>query len=461
MALVCARRFDAQGEPDGDAFAVSDYQSYTATPGVVMFPDGGFAVAWRGADGPFDSSPDWAILMRRYAADGQAGELLHVNGNSTLSAVSHPTRVVANAQGESLVVWRGGLSRVWARRYDANGTALGDEVLIDPLLERPDGEPRRATVAGVVLGDSGDFFVTWLYDSETFIADGGADDQVERTLYLQHFSATGTADVLVELDRLPDVWDVDELALMGGELVRDGDGNIAVLWRRGDAGPEGGVAHDVPMELTLRRFNALGEPVGDDLVIDGFDVIYEGLGGPLSPDDTPPLFSPWAMLHTPPRIAMNSDGDLVVAVEVYRPFHVVTDTGAGYDLLLRAYGADGIPLGRAFIGTACLFGRQGEVELIPVVPPSVALNDEGQFIAAWVQLDWEGDEEQGVFARYFALGAEGELGECDAYEPGNGHDGGDSGDGGEDGGGSSGSFVAFWLLFLLWYRRTLWRGGRS
>src|SRR5690606_1645118 len=159
-AGIYGQRFNANGEPDGDAFRISGEQAVvssgqnTATSSVAVLADGGFVVAWMS----FGQDGDGAgIYARRYGEDGQpeGGEfLVHpgaIAGNQTQPSVS------ALADG-FIITWTSGDANqhgVYGQLYGAGGAAVGDAFLINTETA---GAQTGSTVTA--LSDGG-FLVTW------------------------------------------------------------------------------------------------------------------------------------------------------------------------------------------------------------------------------------------------------------------------------------------------------------
>lgn len=101
------------------------------SPSVVVLSDGSYVVVWQSARMHFNSDTD--ILARRFDADGDAiGREIRINtvGRGEFDFVSNP--VAALADGGFVVTWKGNNSsgdpRVFSQRVDADGNLLTFEI---------------------------------------------------------------------------------------------------------------------------------------------------------------------------------------------------------------------------------------------------------------------------------------------------------------------------------------------
>ncbi len=125
-------RFDAQGQPLGDRFALaSPNQTISQQTGqsVSMAADGSFVAAW--ASGPQPHTHSFDIYARRFDAEGRPLGLEFLVNTTKLGARDFPL-VAMRPAGGFLIGWTtnaGGrtVSDVNARRFAADGSPLGGE----------------------------------------------------------------------------------------------------------------------------------------------------------------------------------------------------------------------------------------------------------------------------------------------------------------------------------------------
>ena len=199
-------------------FAVNETTSDSQTfAGIDALADGGYVVTWSsfGQDGS-----TWAAMARRYDADGNAvgGEF---QANTTTFLDQAFSDVAGLADGGFLISWSsleqipGGLYDIFAQRYDANGDAVGGEFRINDATAL---DQAYGSVAGL---SNGGFVASWSHDN------GGADlfDTVVRV-----FDATGTAvtgDIVVNQTTVGDQF---QYGLFTDPIAALASGGFAVSW---------------------------------------------------------------------------------------------------------------------------------------------------------------------------------------------------------------------------------------
>jgi hypothetical protein len=162
FASIQAQRFDANG-PVGTEFQVNSYTtSAQRLPSVTSLEAGGFVVAWQ-SDASSESDRSYAsIHAQRFSAAGApVGGQFQVNTYTT-NAQDAPS-VGRDGGGGFVVIWEseGGLGNdqgsfsAQARRFDANGVALGSEVQVNTYV------PSDQRGFAVGPDGSGGFVVLW------------------------------------------------------------------------------------------------------------------------------------------------------------------------------------------------------------------------------------------------------------------------------------------------------------
>jgi hypothetical protein len=236
---IAARRFDAVGDPAGSAFLVNTY-----TPGlqvaadIAVQADGTFVIVWDDRSINRDGSGS-AIFGQRYDASGnRLGSDFRVNTYTTGNQVS--ASVSVSPAGGFVVAWTsqygdGSGSTAFARRFDASGSAVGNDFVVNTYTTGDQS-------GGQVVHDAGgNFVVTW----------GGADGS-SGGVFAQRFSDSG--------------------ARYGGEfrvntyttgtqqrpsVASDATGNFVVVWESN--GQDGS------------NYGIFGQRHGDVIFADGFD----------------------------------------------------------------------------------------------------------------------------------------------------------------------------------------------
>ncbi|MDH3593418.1 MAG: VCBS repeat-containing protein [Rhodospirillales bacterium] len=269
---IFARRFDAAGTPlDANEFQVNTTTTNVQrVPAVAMDDAGNFVVAWEGLglDGSFN-----AVFARRYdAAGGALGGEFQVNTHTTLS--QEMPAVAMDFDGDFVVAWQSGeqdgdFYGVFVRRYDAAGNPLDvSEVQVNNFTTGSQQNP------AVAMDFDGNFVVAWRSDQQ---------DGDNFGVFVKRFDAAGTAldgaDIQVNVTTTG--------SQTNPAVAMDFDGDFVVAWH-GDGLGDG-------FGIFARRFDAAGTALGGEFLVNTVT----------------------AQAQTSPAVAMDADGDFVVAWESY------------------------------------------------------------------------------------------------------------------------------------------------
>ncbi|TWU56569.1 Cadherin domain protein [Rubripirellula tenax] len=340
---VFAKRFDSSGTALTGDITVADLPANNQKwARVGTADDGSFVVTWtltNALDVPQD------VYARRFDANGDAiGTNFVVN--TTTGGIQSNSSIAVNGSGTFIVAWEGNgvgdNDGIFYRRFNANGTAIdGTEVRanFDNI-----GDENEASVA---INDSGQFAITWESAGE---------------IYLRQFTAGGTpipptSDILV---------DSTAAAAMGSTVEIDSLGRTVVLYRtNGFAGLGAGVWG--------RAFHADGtERLG----------LFQVSNQSFSSD------------NTQPSIAMADNGDFIV---VYHGDD--NGDGNGSSVKFRRYDAD---TGAIATASQVNISTTGDQQF-----SSVAMLDMDNFVVTWSGNGTQSGntDTSGVFARQFHLEA--------------------------------------------------------
>lgn len=201
---IRARLFEADGTPVGDDFIVnSTVDNFQAYPDVTELVNGNIVIAWR-SDDPGDGSSG-CIRARLFGADGTpiAGDFV---ANTTALNLQERADVAALAGGGFVMTWRsnddGDSSGncIRARVFAADGTAAGDDFIVNSTHNDNQYDPAVAALA------DGSFMAAWLSDegsdgsggsirARLFNADGSAagDDFIVNATFLGNQSEPSIA----------------------------------------------------------------------------------------------------------------------------------------------------------------------------------------------------------------------------------------------------------------------------
>jgi hypothetical protein len=102
---VVGRRFDADGDPLGPAFPVSNHSpAEVANPRVVIGPSGGIVVVWQSLGSPGNDTQGLSVQARRFASDGTPlGSQFQVNSYTT--GPQWDPRAEILSSGRVVVTW--------------------------------------------------------------------------------------------------------------------------------------------------------------------------------------------------------------------------------------------------------------------------------------------------------------------------------------------------------------------
>jgi hypothetical protein len=142
-----------------------------------MSADGSFVVTWTAADGNGDG-----IFGQRFDDQGAAlGPAFRINNETTNQ--QRDSSVAVNPDGSFLVAWTslaqdGDGEGVYARRFDADGDAIGSEFRVNTSTADSQMEPATATAGGA------GFIITWTSIS---------NDGIDREVFGQWYDSQGVA----------------------------------------------------------------------------------------------------------------------------------------------------------------------------------------------------------------------------------------------------------------------------
>jgi hypothetical protein len=222
---IYARRFDTDGDPIGNDFRVNNQTLRDQVfPSIATEGDGSFVVVFASYGGDDPADPTQAgVLARRYGADGQAlGDEFVVNSYTT--GMQTAPDVGVQPGGGFVVVWHDDeqfpKSSIVGQLYDAAGTPGGEFVVKSDATSTRE-HPR------VAVGGDGSFIVAW---------ESGPQDGSSRGTYARRFSAVGAplgGEFQVNSFTAGSQYDV--------AISDDGQGNIAMVWQSPQDGSADGV----------------------------------------------------------------------------------------------------------------------------------------------------------------------------------------------------------------------------
>jgi hypothetical protein len=309
---------------------------------VAVDAVGNFVVVWtsQGQDGS-----GAGVYARRYGANGQAlgGEF---RVNQTTSGRQSQPRVACDAAGNFVVVWDGNgvsdSSGVFARMYSYTGQPRTGEFRVNTAT---DNDQMDSSIAMNALGE---FVITW-----SSINQAAANSLWD--IYCQRFNAAGgrVGGEFRVNTYIPDNQDPSKVAI-------NNRGQFVVAWNTKDADGDG-------FGVKARRYDANGSPIGEELLVNTATAGNQNVWA-TGIDDFGRLMVIWS---SPPV-----DG---------------ADT-SGQGLYLQRYDAAGNRLGGQTLVNQYTAGDQ--------IYGALAVNALGEFVVAWESGGQDGSD-FGVYARRY------------------------------------------------------------
>ncbi len=370
LAATCLTPVAAAQAAPGDRLG-PEFQVNTTTvgdqagPAVAMDADGDFVVVWAsyGQDGD-----GWGVFAQRYNASGepQSGEFQVA---TTTAGNQRRGSVAMDADGDFVVTWDGrgpgDTLGIFARRYNAAGKPQDGEFQVSY------GSNPSGSSPSVAMHADGDFVVVWIADqrrgSVAMDADGdfvvtwdgrGSGDTLG--IFARRYSAAGE----------PQGGEFQVNTTTASQQKRtsvgvDPDGGFVVAW----------TSNGSPHGILAQRFDAGGTPQGSEFQVNTF-VGFGGISG---------------SGQTLPKVAMDADGDFVVAWTSY------DQDGAGTGVFAQRFDAAGVAQGEEFQVNTFTEHTQ--------TVPAVAMDADGDFVVAWQSYSYYQDDQDGdgsgVFAQRF------------------------------------------------------------
>ncbi len=349
---VFAQRYDSGGAPVGTEFRVNpntaDDQRW---PRVSKAPNGGFVVVWtdRG-ELPPDTSMG-AIRAQRFDSLGAPTGTAFAVNTYTTGTQSWPT-VAHDGTGNFIIAWTSSAGQdgdgagVFAQLYDSSGIASGSEFQVNTYTT---GSQSANQPPAIAAAPDGTITIAWYSQAQ----DDGDIGIVGGGVYAQRYDSTGNP--------LGSEFQVN-ISTAGGQgghgidMATDSAGNVVIAWSDNNEGPSFLVPGG---NVTARRFDSLGAPVGDEFTVN--KRIRRG--------------------QYNPQVAMDGAGTFLITYN--------KNGFGGLRALARRFGSDGSPIGAEFSISPSVDGLGvGGVDASPA----------GHFVAGWGGSD---GSDRGVFARRF------------------------------------------------------------
>jgi hypothetical protein len=339
---VYAQRYNSSGAIQGGEFLVNTHTvSSQYNPSIAMDSDGDFVIAWQsyGQDGS-----SYGVYAQRYNSSGAAqGGEFQVNTH-TANGQLYPS-IAMDSDGDFVIAWMslgqdGSSWGVYAQRYNSNGAAQSSEFLVNTHTADYQTHP------SIAMDSDGDFVIAW----SSFGQDGNGWG-----VYAQRYNSSGAAE---GSEFLVNTHTVN--SQFNPSIAMDSDGYFVIAW---DSFRQDGNYHDI----YAQRYNSSGAVQGGEFLVNTHT----------------------ASTQSNPSIAMDSDGDFVIA------WNSIWQDGSAYGVYAQRYNSSGAAQGGEFLVNTYVTSIQRY--------PSIAMDSDGDFVIAW-QSYWQDESGNGVYAQRYALG---------------------------------------------------------
>jgi hypothetical protein len=336
---IYAQRYNAAGAAVGAEFRVNTYttgnQRYST---VAMDDDGDFVVTWTS----YHDGSSGGVFAQRYNASGVAqGSEFRVN--SFTSSLQYYSTVAMDADGDFVVTWSsyrdGSGAGVYAQRFNAAGTALGNEFRVNTYTAG------NQLFSNVAMEPDGDFVVTWSsYGQEGANSGWG--------IYAQRYSAAGS-----ERGGEFAVNTFTSNSQVYSTVATDADGDFVITW---SSASQDGSGYGV----YAQRYNASGGSQGIEFRVNTYTSGSQAYSS----------------------VAMDEHGNFLVAWSSFG------QDGSSDGVYSQRYNAVGATQGPEFRVNSRTTSAQ--------IWPTVAMDAAGDAVVTWTSYGQDGDG-AGVYAQRF------------------------------------------------------------
>ncbi|RPH98096.1 MAG: T9SS C-terminal target domain-containing protein [Calditrichaeota bacterium] len=393
---IYAQRYSSDGTPQGTNFKVNDdtNDAYQFSPAIAMEESGRFVIVWED-ERNLDSLRD--IYAQRFEADGTtSGVNFRVNDDHEVAAQSVPS-IAMNASGQFVVAWQGDvpllMSTLFARRFDADGNALGAGFqAIESSIDTYPSPPAAA------MDDAGNFVIVWVEIGD-----------YERIVYARKFDADGT----LQGNSFRVNESVKNSDFTVPSISMDHVGNFVIAWVD---------SRNYHSDIYAQRYNSNGIKQGINFINNDDSMSSEQTSPAVAMLGTGNFITAWVDLRNGfsdiyaqrydssgtaqnanfrvtdengcsdqkfPKIATDGFGNFVVAWLDARH-----DTGdwTSFDIYAQRYTQDGTPIGSNFPVNELTGSSDAWLH------PSLAMDKRGNFVIVWN--DWR-DGKRNIYAQRY------------------------------------------------------------
>ncbi len=339
---VFGQRFDNTGKFQGPEFVVNDNTGGSQSlPAISLDADGDFIVAWQSYSQ--DSPSTWGIYAKQYTTQADPiSSVAEFQVNTFTTNYQRNPDVATDSDGDFIVVWQSygqqAFEDIYGQRYTKDGTPQGLEFQINTVTDNGQRDP------AVAMDQSGNFIVVW----ESYGQDTGSSFGIVAQPFNSSGSPVGSESIANSIvagnQQNPDV-------------AMDADGNFVMVWESPDGDNAG---------IYVRRFDNTGTPQGAETLVNSSYI---------------------TSVQNGPAVAVDSDGDFVVV------WQSNFQDGNFYGIYAQRYNSSGVKQGTEFKVNTYTTGYQ--------IEPSVAMNDDGDFVITWNSNGQDGSA-GGIYAQFYS-----------------------------------------------------------
>lgn len=379
--------------PVGFETLVNSYSANTqASQKVAMDPAGNYVVTWVSS---LQDGSDAGIYAQRYTADGtpQGGEF---RVNVTTTGRQNAPDIAMDSVGNFVIVWDSpdiDSTGIYGRRFNASGTALGGEFLVDTASTGIQTNP------SVAMDASGAFVVVW----EDF-APGDDGDEIEAQRYQSSGAPVGSA---IHVNTYT------THAQFAPSVTMDQAGDFVVAWTSNEDSSGYGIyaqrflasgsRSGAEFRVNTYTFSDQSQPsvsmdATGDFVVTWVSVAqnagsygiyaqrFDSTGAAQGVEFQVSTYTASGQRH--PRVQMDSAGDFVVV------WDGIGEDAAGDGVYARVFNVAGASLGNEFQVNTFTTADQ--------LLPAVAIDAAGDFVVAWESSAQDFDL-YGVYSQRYVL----------------------------------------------------------
>jgi hypothetical protein len=336
---VSARKYNKTGLPVGSDFVVNAHNTGSQVyPKVAIDGGGDFVITWTDYSG-YDGDKS-GIFARKYNSAGlpDGSEFLV---NTKTASFQARSSVAMDSAGDFVIAWQsneyvyeGGLSEIYARRYNSAGSPLGSEFQVNIFMTGYQANP------SVAMDNAGDFVVAW----QSGISNGAGQDGSNYGVYARKYNSAGapvTSEFIVNSYTTGYQQD--------SQVAVNSAGDFVITWTSygGQDGDSSGIF--------AQKFNSAGSAVGSEFQVN--------------------TYTTGQQFHS--KIAMDSAGDFIISwISPYQDENINNlPYGYGFEVFARRYNFSGEPQGSEFRAHSLTFDWRNNT--------AVAMDSDGDFIIAW------------------------------------------------------------------------------